>query len=158
VDTAFPIEAYSDISFQVLNKLGFTGSRLYDIRYFYTSSDFFATQGLGDIILNNLGTPTSPASNPFTKQSWDNANPAQFTAALQQIGMELQNANKSQAYFGTVQNAMASANGTIFADMIGMAKTISDALLQSVECRRKYQAWKRDERCTGCRRDCRRHS
>jgi hypothetical protein len=126
VDTAFPIEAYADISFQVLNKLNFTGSRLYDIRYFYTSSDFFATQGLGDIMLNNLGTPTSPASSPFTKQSWDNASPAQFTAALQQIGTELQYANKSQAYFGSVQTAMASSTGTIFADMIGMAKTISD--------------------------------
>ncbi len=100
VDTAFPIEAYADISFQIMNKLGYTGSRLYDVRYFYTSSDFLATQGLGTVITNYLGTPTSPASTPFTKQAWDNASPAEFTASLQQIGLNWDTSPRTMPTWG----------------------------------------------------------
>lgn len=133
VDTAFLIEAYADVSYQILTALGETGSRLYDVRYFYTSSSFLTDTSLGGILTNNLGTVANPATSPFTKKSWDNASPTQFTAALQQIGTELQQATSAYGYLGPadVRGQMASSDFTIYADMIGMAKTVSNDYSQA---------------------------
>ncbi len=128
VDTAFPIEAYADLSYQILAGLGKTGSRLYDVRYFYSDSSFLTNSELGSILQNNLiGTPTQPPAQTFTAQPWDNATPAQFTAARQQIGAELQQILSVYGYLGPagIEGAMAGANSNIFSEMTGMATAIS---------------------------------
>lgn len=126
-DSAGYLAAYHDISHQLLRDLPSpqTGSRLYDIRYYYTDSGFMGD--LAALIETHLA-PSAPT--PLTRSSWDPATGDEFAAVLKAMTAELQQLNSAQGFLlgqdgfeGKLVNGLNGVN--IFNGIVGMADIIT---------------------------------
>jgi hypothetical protein len=134
------LAAYHDISYQLLTdgNVHQKGSRLYDLRYYYTDQDG-VVPNLNGLIDSRLGPS---ATNPVTQSSWDTATGDEFSSVRKQIMTEIQYADSAEGYLtgfngnggfrgllnGTTDTALSDASA--IADAIG--KDAADATSQVV--------------------------
>jgi hypothetical protein len=122
------LAAYHDISYQLLTdgNVHQQGSRLYDVRYYYTDQDG-VVPNLNGLIDTRLG-PT--ATNPVTQSKWDTATSAEFNSMRNQIMTEIQYADSAEGYLtgydgnGGFRGLLNGHGDTALAD----ASAIADAI------------------------------
>jgi hypothetical protein len=123
--TAGQLAAYHDISFQLLNAIGSTGTYDYDIRHFYNQTGVMS-------LLFPLAVSLPPAKSPLMKLKksiWDTAATTDdFMIAQNQLALELQQLASATNYLtatGGIRDILGTSGTGIFANMFGVASDIS---------------------------------